>query len=161
MSRPKIQIRDLTKVFGTKPEQALTLLSQGHSKDEIFQRTGQVLALSRVGFDVQAGEIYVLMGLSGSGKSTLIRLINRLVEPTSGSITIDGDDVVKMPTAALLRWRRKRVAMVFQSFALMPHRTVFDNVAFGLEIAGDKARNYRDKVMGVLEQVGLKAYAQK
>ncbi len=161
MSRPKIQIRDLTKVFGAKPQQALTLLNQGLSKDDVFQRTGQVVGLNRVGFDVHAGEIYVLMGLSGSGKSTLIRLINRLVEPTSGSVVIDGQDVVRMPATELVRWRRKRVAMVFQSFALMPHRTVFDNVAFGLEIAGDKVRQYRDKVMGVLDQVGLKAYAQK
>lgn len=161
MSRPKIQIRDLTKVFGTKPEQALTLLHEGRSKDEIFQRTGQVVGLNRVSFDVQAGEIYVLMGLSGSGKSTLIRLINRLVEPTSGSVIVDGQDVVKLRPKDLVLWRRKRVAMVFQSFALMPHHTVFANVAFGLEIAGDKARQYQDKVMGVLEQVGLKAYAQK
>jgi glycine betaine/proline transport system ATP-binding protein len=161
MSRPKIQIRDLTKVFGTRPEQALTLLREGLSKDDIFQRTGQVVGLSGVNFDVQAGDIYVLMGLSGSGKSTLIRLINRLVEPTAGSITIDGQDVVKMPAPELVRWRRKRAAMVFQSFALMPHRTVFDNAAFGLEIAGDKTRECRGKVMGVLEQVGLAAYAQK
>jgi len=161
MSTPKIQIRDLTKVFGARPEPALALLREGWSKDEIFQRTGQVVGLNRVGFDVQAGEIYVLMGLSGSGKSTLIRLINRLVEPTSGSVVIDGQDVVRMRDAELVRWRRRHVAMVFQSFALMPHRTVFDNAAFGLEIAGEKARKYRDKVMGVLEQVGLKAYAQK
>lgn len=161
MSRPKIQIRDLTKVFGTRPEQALTLLREGRSKDDIFQRTGQVVGLCDVSFDVQAGDIYVLMGLSGSGKSTLIRLVNRLVEPTAGSITVDGQDVVTMPAPELVRWRRKRAAMVFQSFALMPHRTVFDNAAFGLEIAGEKTRQYRDKVMGVLEQVGLAAYAQK
>jgi glycine betaine/proline transport system ATP-binding protein len=161
MSSSKIQIRGLTKVFGTKPDQALALLRQGLSKDEIFQRTGEVVGVNNVGLDVQAGEIYVLMGLSGSGKSTLIRLINRLVEPTAGSISIDGQDVCAMPAAELVRWRRKRVAMVFQSFALMPHRTVFDNVAFGLEIAGEKTSAYRDKVMGVLEQVGLKAYAQK
>src|SRR5215831_7842851 len=111
MSRPKIQIRDLTKVFGTRPEPALALLREGRSKDEIFQRTGQVVGLSRVGFDVQAGDIYVLMGLSGSGKSTLIRLINRLVEPTSGSVIVDGQDVVKMRAPELVRWRRKRVAM--------------------------------------------------
>jgi glycine betaine/proline transport system ATP-binding protein len=161
MSRPKIEIRDLTKVFGSRPEQALALLREGLAKDEIFQRTGQVVGLSHVGFDVHAGEIYVLMGLSGSGKSTLIRLINRLVEPTSGSVIVDGQDVVQMRPAELVSWRRKRVAMVFQSFALMPHRTVFDNAAFGLEIAGEKAGHYQDKVMGVLEQVGLKAYAQK
>lgn len=161
MSRAKMEIRDLTKVFGNKPEQALALLREGVPKDEIFQRTGQVVGLNRVGLDVEAGEIYVLMGLSGSGKSTLIRLVNRLVEPTSGSVVVDGQDVTRMRAAELVRWRRKRVAMVFQSFALMPHRTVFDNVAFGLEIAGEKVRNYRDKVMGVLEQVGLKAYAQK
>jgi len=161
MSTAKIQIRDLTKVFGAKPERALALLREGVPKDEIFQRTGQVVGLSGVNFDVQAGEIYVLMGLSGSGKSTLIRLINRLVEPTSGAVIVDGEDVVKMPAAELVRWRRKRVAMVFQSFALMPHRTVFDNVAFGLEVAGEKVRHYQDKVMGVLEQVGLKAYARK
>ena len=161
MSSPKIQIRELTKVFGPKPQQALDLLCQGIAKDEIFKRTGQVVGLNCVSFDVQAGDIYVLMGLSGSGKSTLIRLVNRLVEPTSGSITVDGQDVVKMPASELVRWRRKRVAMVFQSFALMPHRTVFDNAAFGLEIAGEKARQYRGKVMGVLEQVGLATYAHK
>jgi glycine betaine/proline transport system ATP-binding protein len=161
MSTAKIQIRQLTKIFGTRPEQALKLLGEGHPKDEIFQRTGQVVGLNGVSFDVQSGEIYVLMGLSGSGKSTLIRLVNRLVEPTAGSVVVDGLDVVQMRGAELVRWRRKRVAMVFQSFALMPHRTVFDNAAFGLEIAGEKARHYRDKVMGVLEKVGLKAYAQK
>jgi glycine betaine/proline transport system ATP-binding protein len=161
MSRPKIQIRELTKIFGARPEQALTLLRQGIAKDEIFERTGQVVGLNGVSFDVQAGDIYVLMGLSGSGKSTLIRLINRLVEPTSGSICIDDQDVVKMPAAELVRWRRKRVAMVFQSFALMPHGTVFDNAAFGLNIAGVKLHKYRDKVMGVLEQVGLAPYAKK
>jgi glycine betaine/proline transport system ATP-binding protein len=161
MSTAKIRIRELTKIFGTRPAQALKLLGEGHSKDEIFERTGQVVGLNRVSFDVQAGEIYVLMGLSGSGKSTLIRLVNRLVEPTSGSVLIDGQDVAKMRDTELVRWRRKRVAMVFQSFALMPHRNVFDNAAFGLEIAGEKARNYRDKVMGVLDRVGLKAYAGK
>jgi glycine betaine/proline transport system ATP-binding protein len=161
MSTAKIEIRDLTKVFGAKPERALTLLREGLPKDEIFRRTGQVVGLNDVSFDVQAGDIYVLMGLSGSGKSTLIRLINRLVEPTSGAVIVDGEDVVKMPATELVRWRRKRVAMVFQSFALMPHRTVFDNVAFGLDVAGEKVRNYQDKVMGVLEQVGLEAYARK
>ncbi|NDY91772.1 quaternary amine ABC transporter ATP-binding protein [Ideonella livida] len=161
MSQPKIQIRDLTKVFGTKTDAALALLRQGLGKDEIFQRTGQVVGVNKVSFDVQAGDIYVLMGLSGSGKSTLIRLINRLVEPTAGSIVVDGDEVARMSLPELMLWRRKRIAMVFQSFALMPHRTVQDNVAFGLEVAGESPKRYRDKVMQALEQVGLKAYAQK
>ncbi|MEK8024763.1 MAG: hypothetical protein RLY78_900 [Pseudomonadota bacterium] len=161
MSDPKIRVRNLTKIFGARPEQALTLLQQGLSKDEIVQRTGQVVGVNKVSFDVHAGDIHVLMGLSGSGKSTLIRLINRLVEPSAGSITIDGEDITRLPQSELVRWRRKRVAMVFQSFALMPHRTVFDNVAFGLEIAGGSRRQYQDKVMGALEQVGLKTYAGK
>ncbi|PXW99311.1 glycine betaine/proline transport system ATP-binding protein [Sphaerotilus hippei] len=161
MSEPKIQVRELTKVFGPRPEQALALLRQGVGKDDIFQRTGQVVGVNKVSFNVNAGDIYVLMGLSGSGKSTLIRLINRLVEPTAGSITIDGQDVARLPEGELVRWRRKRVAMVFQSFALMPHRTVFDNVAFGLEIAGMARLDYKRKVMDALEQVGLKTYAQK
>ncbi|MEY2892056.1 MAG: hypothetical protein RJA98_1964 [Pseudomonadota bacterium] len=160
-SDAKIQVRALTKVFGAHPERALALLKEGVSKDDIFQRTGQVVGVNGVSFNVQAGDIYVLMGLSGSGKSTLIRLINRLVEPTSGQILIDGEDITALPHQELVRWRRKRVAMVFQSFALMPHRSVRQNVAFGLEIAGETQSQNNDRVMIALEQVGLKAYADK
>jgi len=102
-----------------------------------------------------------LMGLSGSGKSTLIRLINRLVEPSAGSIIVDGEDLAKLPHHQLVKWRRQRIAMVFQSFALMPHRTVLDNAAFGLEVAGSQRGWREQKAMHVLEQVGLKAYAKK
>jgi glycine betaine/proline transport system ATP-binding protein len=161
MTSTKIQIRNLYKIFGPRPDDALRLLQQGMSKDDVFARTGQVAGVNNVSFDVDAGEIFVLMGLSGSGKSTLIRLINRLVEPSAGSIIVDGEDLAKLPHHQLVKWRRQRIAMVFQSFALMPHRTVLDNAAFGLEVAGSQRGWREQKAMHVLEQVGLKAYAKK
>lgn len=161
MSNAKIEVRSLYKVFGRKTEAALALLKQGRSKDEVFKETGNVCGVNDVSFDVQEGEIYVLMGLSGSGKSTLIRLINRLVEPTAGAIRIDGVDIAALPQAGLLKWRRKHLAMVFQSFALMPHRNVLDNVGFGLDIAGCKRVERNEASMNVLRQVGLEAYAAK
>ena len=161
MSIKKISVRGLYKIFGSDVSMALGLLNQGLSKDEVFERTGHVVGVNKVSFDVAAGEIYVLMGLSGSGKSTLIRLINRLVEPSAGSVCIDGVDIAAMPQSQLLKWRRNRIAMVFQSFALMPHRRVFDNVAFGLEIAGAKRAVRDERVMQVLRQVGLHTYAGK
>lgn len=161
MTSTKIQIRNLYKIFGPRPEEALRLLQQGMSKDKVFERTGQVTGVNNVSFDVDAGEIFVLMGLSGSGKSTLIRLINRLVEPSAGSIIVDGEDLAKLPHNQLVKWRRQRLAMVFQSFALMPHRTVLENAAFGLEVAGSQRGWRENKAYHVLEQVGLKAYAKK
>ncbi len=161
MTATKIQIRDLYKIFGPQPQTALQLLQQGHSKDEVFERTGQVVGVNNVSFGVHSGEIFVLMGLSGSGKSTLIRLINRLVEPSAGSILVDGEDLAKLPFPQLVKWRRQRIAMVFQSFALMPHRTVLENAAFGLEVAGSNRGRRQEKAMHVLEQVGLKTYAKK
>ena len=161
MTQPKICVRDLYKIFGTNIKEAAKLLSEGHTKDEVFAKTGHVVGVNKVSFDVMPGEIYVLMGLSGSGKSTLIRLINRLVEPSSGAITIDGEDIAKLPQPELVKWRRKRVAMVFQSFALMPHRSVLDNAAFGLEMAGTPRKAREDRAMEVLRQVGLQTYAAK
>ena len=161
MADAKIQVRNLYKIFGRRPEAAFELLKQGHTKDEVFKQTGNVCGVNDVSFDVEEGEIYVLMGLSGSGKSTLIRLINRLVEPTAGAIRIDGVDVAALPQAELLKWRRKHMAMVFQSFALMPHRNVLDNVGFGLDIAGCKRAERDDASMKVLRQVGLDTYASK
>jgi len=161
MTKPKISVRDLYKIFGNNISEAVKLLGQGLSKDEVFARTGHVVGVNKVSFDVMPGEIYVLMGLSGSGKSTLIRLINRLVEPSSGSINIDGEDITALPQCDLVKWRRKRVAMVFQSFALMPHRNVLDNAAFGLEMAGTPRKAREDRAMEVLSQVGLQTYAAK
>ncbi|ABM59764.1 quaternary amine ABC transporter ATP-binding protein [Verminephrobacter eiseniae] len=161
MSSPKISVKNLYKVFGSNPSQAIRLLDEGRSKDEIFAQTGQVVGINKVSFDVLAGEIYVLMGLSGSGKSTLIRLINRLVEPSCGSINIDGLDIAALSQAELVKWRRKRVAMVFQSFALMPHRNVLSNTALGLEMAGTPRQQREARAMEVLAQVGLQTYAAK
>lgn len=161
MTDVKIRVRDLYKIFGTNTTEAQKLLNAGHSKDEVFAKTGQVVGVNKVSFDVNAGEIYVLMGLSGSGKSTLIRLINRLVEPTSGAINIDGENIAALPQPELVKWRRKRVAMVFQSFALMPHRNVLDNAAFGLEMAGTERKVREKRAMEVLGQVGLHTYAAK
>ncbi len=161
MSQPKISVKNLYKIFGTNISKAQQMLDEGRSKDEVFAATGQVVGVNKVSFEVDPGEIYVLMGLSGSGKSTLIRLINRLVEPSSGSINIDGTDIAKLALPELVKWRRKRVAMVFQSFALMPHRNVLDNAAFGLEMAGTARKVREERAMQVLAQVGLQTYAAK
>lgn len=156
----KVVVRNLHKIFGNKPEVAMQMLGEGYHKDEILKRTGQVVGVQDASFHINKGEIFVIMGLSGSGKSTLIRLLNRLIEPTAGNIIVDGEDVAAMSKEKLLDLRRKDMSMVFQSFALLPHRTVVENAAFGLEIAGvDKAERER-RAMEVLEQVGLHAFAK-
>jgi glycine betaine/proline transport system ATP-binding protein len=157
----KIVVRNLVKVFGSRPAPALQMLADGLHKDEIFRRTGQVVGVQKASFEIRAGEIFVIMGLSGSGKSTLIRLLNRLLEPTAGEVLVDGQDVASMDRGQLVSLRRRDMSMVFQSFALMPHRTVLDNAAFGLEIAGvDKSERER-RALKVLDQVGLSAFARK
>lgn len=161
MSSPKISVKNLYKVFGGNISRTIQFLDEGRSKDEVFAQTGNVVGVNKVSFDVMPGEIYVLMGLSGSGKSTLIRLINRLVEPSAGSINIDGVDIAALSQSELVKWRRKRVAMVFQSFALMPHRSVLANTALGLEMAGTPRKVREARAMEVLTQVGLQAYAAK
>ena len=155
----KIVAEHLYKVFGPKPEAAFELIEQGLSKDEVFGRTGNTIGVQDATFTVQAGEIFVVMGLSGSGKSTLIRMLNRLIEPTSGTVTIDGHDVTRMSHKDLVELRRRDMAMVFQSFALMPHRTVLQNAFFGLEVAGYEPAEMRERALQALEQVGLKQNA--
>jgi glycine betaine/proline transport system ATP-binding protein len=157
----KVVVKNLYKVFGHSPELAMHMLKRGQSKDEIFQQTGMVVGVKDTNFHVNEGEIFVLMGLSGSGKSTLIRLLNRLVEPTHGQILVGGKDVATMSKQALIALRRKDLAMVFQSFALLPHLSVLRNTAFGLEVAGVDRRTREMRAMEVLDQVGLKAFAQR
>ena len=127
----QIIIDHVFKVFGDAPEQALALARQGVDKQAILERTGQSVAVWDACLRIEAGEIFVIMGLSGSGKSTLVRLLNRLIEPTSGRILIDGQDIHQLSDAALRALRRKDISMVFQSFALMPHMTVLQNTACG------------------------------
>ncbi|TDF67131.1 glycine betaine/L-proline ABC transporter ATP-binding protein [Cupriavidus sp. L7L] len=161
MDSPKVVVEGLCKVFGSNPRQALDMLAAGSTKDDVFRRTGQVVGVHNVSFEVKEGEIFVLMGLSGSGKSTLIRLVNRLVEPTAGKVLIGGRDVAAVSRDELIALRRKDMSMVFQSFALMPQRTVLSNAAFGLEVAGVGRKERERRAMDVLEQVGLATFAQK
>ena len=161
MQSGKIVVENLYKVFGPNPQEAIDLLKAGWSKEKILAEKGAVIGVSDVSFSVEEGEIFVLMGLSGSGKSTLIRLINRLVEPSSGNVFIDGQNVAKLPQAQLIDLRRRDMSMVFQSFALMPSRTVLDNAAFGLEVAGVGRKERERRALDVLQQVGLEAFAHK
>lgn len=153
-----IRIENLYKIYGKHPEKAMELLKEGLTKEEIKEKTREVVAIQDVSFEVKRGEIFVLMGLSGSGKSTLLRCINRLVEPTSGKVYIEDRDVVNMDKNDLMMFRRKKIGMVFQSFALLPFRTVFDNVKLGLEIQGLGENEIKNKVMEALEMVGLEGW---
>jgi glycine betaine/proline transport system ATP-binding protein len=151
----KIEIRNLFKIFGPDPQQALNLLHKGRSKQDIFEQTGNAIGLDNISLDVMEGEVLVIMGLSGSGKSTLIRCINRLFEPTSGTVTINGEDVTILNEESLRRFRRDKFGMVFQQFALLPHRTVLANIEFGLEIQKLQPDIRKTKSRQALKLVGL------
>lgn len=155
---PIIQVQDLSKIFGKQAKKATQYLDQGLSKDEILEKTGNTVGVNRASFDVEEGEIFVIMGLSGSGKSTLVRLINRLIEPTEGSVYIDGKDLAKMDKKNLRDIRREKLSMVFQRFALFPHRTVLENAEFGLEVQGVDKEERAQKAKDSLELVGLGGY---
>lgn len=154
----KIRVKELTKIFGSRPREAMDRLKRGEGKDQIFSETGMTVAVNRASFEVEEGESFVIMGLSGSGKSTLIRMINRLVEPTFGEIFIDGKNVVNMNKKELLETRRKKLGMVFQGFALFTHRTVLHNVAYGLEVQGVSVEEREQKAREAIEVVGLKGH---
>jgi len=156
----KIAAKGVYKIFGDDPGRALEMVREGRTKEEIFARTGMSVGVQDASFEVHPGEIFVVMGLSGSGKSTLIRLLNRLIEPSAGEILIDGRDIVKMSKQELIELRRRDLGMVFQSFALMPHLKVWQNAAFGLEVAGAEAKARRDRAQQALEAVGLGPYAE-
>lgn len=157
----KIQIKNVSKIFGRNAGKAAEMLAQGLDKTLTQAKTGVVVGAYDVSLDIFAGEIFVIMGLSGSGKSTLLRLINRLHEPTQGQILVDGEDVTAMNAGALRGLRRRKFGMVFQSFALLPHRTVLGNVEFGLEIQGLAKAQRRERAMQVIETVGLSGYENK
>ena len=150
-----LEIRNLYKIFGPDPKACVEAVKGGMSKAELARTRGHILGLDNINISMAAGKIQVVMGLSGSGKSTLIRHINRLIEPTAGQVLIDGQDILRMGEAELLEFRRNHTAMVFQKFALLPHRTVIDNVTFGLEVRGIDPASARATGMRWIERVGL------
>lgn len=154
----KIEVKDVYKIFGSHAEKAIEFMEQGLSKTEVQEKSGNVVGVADASFSVEEGETVVVMGLSGSGKSTLLRCLNRLIEPTAGTVTIDGIDVTALNHNELRDFRRKKFGMVFQRFALMPHKTVLENAGFGLEIQKLEEKLRREKAMDALELVGLKGW---
>ena len=156
----KIVCSNIWKLFGPNEKNVLSNLDQSLSRNEVQEKTGHVVAVKEVSFSVQKGETFVVMGLSGSGKSTLVRCLSRLIEPTSGLVTIDGVDVTKMNNKELTDLRRNRMSMVFQHFGLFPHRRVIENIGYGLEIRGVGKKERTEKSMETLKLVGLDGWDQ-
>lgn len=157
----KIVVKDATKIFGKSSGRAIQLLKDGKSKSEILKATGATVGVKQVSFDVNEGEIFVIMGLSGSGKSTLVRMLNRLIDPTMGQILLDGKDIVQMNKEQLRDVRRKKIGMVFQNFALFPHKTIVENTEYGLEIQGVSKKERNEKAIESLRLVGLAGYEEQ
>ena len=154
----KIEVKNLVKIFSSQPQKALQLLSQGLNKEQIFEKTGLNIVVNNVSFSVSEGEVFVIMGLSGSGKSTILRCLNRLIEPSSGSIIIDGMDITNLKSQELRQVRQKKMAMVFQQFALLPHRTLLQNTVYGLEVHGVSKSEREKKALEHLAMVGLSGW---
>ena len=161
MKKEILSVREVSKLFGPHAEQGISLLKQGYTKERLLKEKGITVGVGQVSLDIREGEIFVIMGLSGSGKSTLVRMLNRLIEPTSGEILLHGQDLRKMNKASLRQVRRKSISMVFQKFALFPHRTVLQNVEYGLEIQKVDKKERQEKAMQSLELVGLKGWEHR
>ncbi|MGL4285561.1 MAG: quaternary amine ABC transporter ATP-binding protein [Phreatobacter sp.] len=157
----KLEAKRLFKAYGAHPGEAIKLARQGLQSREILQKTHQVLAVSDISLAVREGEIFTIMGLSGSGKSTLVRCLNRLIEPSAGAILIDGEDIAGVSPARLREIRRTKIAMVFQNFALLPHKSVLENVEFGLYLRGEAAAPRRAKARAAIERVGLSEWSDR
>ena len=156
----KIKVENLVKVFGNKPQAGLKRVRKGQKKDQILKETGQAVGVSDVSFDVYEGEIFVIMGLSGSGKSSVIRCLNLLNKPTAGKIFLDGEDIVKYDKNQIRKMRQNKVAMVFQHFGLLTHKTVLANVEYGLEVRGVSQEERRKIAMENIETVGLAGWEE-
>lgn len=156
--RAQIQLENVSKIFGPKPKSVIPLIQQGMTKEEILERTGHAVGVYDATLTINKGEVFVIMGLSGSGKSTLIRCFNRLHDPTVGSVYIDGEDITKANQAALRKVRQEKIAMVFQHFGLFDHRTVLENVEYGLEVRKLPKDERRKIALENIELVGLKGY---
>jgi glycine betaine/proline transport system ATP-binding protein len=157
---PILEVKGLYKVFGEDTDRAFSMIDEGADKDKVFEETGLTIGVNDVSLSIQEGEIFVIMGLSGSGKSTLVRLLNRLIEPTKGNVLLRGKDIAHISEDRLREVRRNNISMVFQNFALMPHMTVIENAAFGLELAGVEADIRKQSAFTALERVGLGPYPE-
>lgn len=157
---PILEVKGLYKVFGDDSERAFSMIDKGADKDTVFDKTGLTIGVNNVSLTINEGEIFVIMGLSGSGKSTLVRLLNRLIEPTKGNVLLKGKDIAHISEEELREVRRNNISMVFQNFALMPHMTVIENAAFGLELAGVELSERKQSALASLQRVGLGAYAE-
>jgi glycine betaine/proline transport system ATP-binding protein len=150
-----LELRQLSKIFGADPKAGIDALQRGQSKAELLASSGYIIGVRDVSLHIEPGELFVVMGLSGSGKSTLVRMINRLIEPTAGRVMLDSVDVTAMSTRELVALRRRKMSMVFQSFALLPHLSVIDNVAFGLRVSGADKKEARRRALEALQLVGI------
>jgi glycine betaine/proline transport system ATP-binding protein len=153
-----VHVDGLWKIFGPKADTIMKGPDAQLSRKELQEKTGHVVGIRDVAFDVAPGEVFVVMGLSGSGKSTLVRLLTRLIEPTAGTVKLYGEDITAMGDKALLDTRRRKVSMVFQHFGLLPHRKVVDNIAFGLEVRGENKGGRRNRAQEMVDLVGLSGY---
>ena len=155
---PAVHVEGLWKIFGPKADAIMKSPDAQLSRKELQEKTGHVVGIRDVSFDVAPGEVFVVMGLSGSGKSTLVRLLTRLIEPTAGKVELYGEEITGMSESDLLETRRRKVSMVFQHFGLLPHRKVVDNVAFGLEVRGENKSQRRNRAQEMVDLVGLSGY---
>jgi len=153
-----IEVKNVYKIFGSNPKKILPMVQEGATKEEILEKTGHTVGLDNVSISIEEGETFVCMGLSGSGKSTLIRHINRLIDPTSGKVSVDGTNVMNLDQKSLIEFRRHKMSMVFQRFGLFPHKTVIQNVGYGLEIQGKDETEINKISMEKIEAVGLSGF---
>ena len=154
----KIEIKNIYKIFGRKPDKILPMVKDGATKEQVLEKTGHTVGLDNVSLKIEEGETFVCMGLSGSGKSTLIRHLNRLIDPTDGEVLVDGQSVMNLNPEQLIDFRRYKMSMVFQRFGLFPHKTVLENVGYGLEMQGKPDEEKNKTAMEKIEAVGLNGF---
>ena len=154
----KIEIKNVYKIFGSTPNDVLPMVRGGAKKEDVLEKTGHTVGLDNVTLSIEKGETFVCMGLSGSGKSTLIRHLNRLIDPTAGDIIIDGKNIMELDEQQLIDFRKNELSMVFQRFGLFPHKTVIQNIGYGLEIQGKSLEDRNKTAMMQIEAVGLQGF---
>jgi len=154
----KIEIKNVYKIFGNTPDKVLPMVKEGANKEEVLEETGHTVGLDNVTLSIEEGETFVCMGLSGSGKSTLIRHLNRLIDPTDGDIIIDGKNIMEFNEQELIDFRKHELSMVFQRFGLFPHKTVIENIGYGLEIQGKPLEDRKEIALMQIEAVGLQGF---